>query len=193
MGSSQLPPAAAWRHHTAREGFETVVLASGPGGLHLRGATTAVEEGVGWFVQYEIVVDDDWCTQRAEVSSSSERGSYHCVVERIGSGGWRVDGQERSDLAGCRDVDLESSACTNAMPVHRMQLVIGQQRDAPAVYVRAVDMTVERLEQRYRRLTDDGGHMRYHYESPRFAFEADLAYDEWGLVVDYPGIATRVY
>jgi uncharacterized protein len=189
----QLPPSAAWRHHTAREAFETVFFASQPAGLHVRGSTAAVEDGEAWFVQYEIVVGDDWCTQRADVSSWSERGSHRSVIERIGSGSWRVDGRARPDLDGCLDVDLEASACTNAMPVHRMQLAVGEERDAPAVYVRAVDGAVERLEQRYRRLADDGGQPRYHYVSPRFAFEADLVYDERGLVVDYPGIATRVH
>ena len=190
---SQLPPAAAWRHHTARDGFETAFFACASTGWRLRGATTAVEDGVVWFVEYEIVVDDDWCTQFADVSFRSEGGALGLVVERDGSGSWRVDGRARPDLDGCLDVDLESSACTNTMPVHRMQLSTGEQRDAPAVYVRAVDGTVDRLEQRYRRLTDEGARSRYHYRSPRFGFEADLVYDEWGLVVDYPGIATRVY
>lgn len=190
---SQLPPAAAWRHQRARDGFETVLFASVAGQTHLRGATAAVEEGVAWFVHYEIVVDGNWDTQRADVTSWSERGSHRVLVERIGEADWRVDGRARVDLAGCLDVDLESSACTNAMPVQRMRLAIGQARDAPAVYVRAVDGAVERLEQRYRRLADDGTGQRYHYVSPQFAFEAELVYDDWGLVIDYPGIAHRVY
>ena len=32
---------------------------------------------------------------------------------------------------------------------------------------------------------------RYHYASPAFGFECELAYDESGLVLDYPGIAVR--
>jgi hypothetical protein len=58
--------------------------------------------------------------------------------------------------------------------------------------VRALDLTVERLEQTYRRLADDErGRQRFHYTSPRFGFECVLAYDESGLVLDYPGIAVR--
>jgi hypothetical protein len=37
---------------------------------------------------------------------------------------------------------------------------------------------------------DDPGAV-YHYESPRFGFEARLAFDRSGLVVDHPGIARR--
>ena len=32
---------------------------------------------------------------------------------------------------------------------------------------------------------------RYRYRAPSFDFECELVYDESGLVLDYPGIATR--
>ena len=78
------------------------------------------------------------------------------------------------------------------MPVHRLELGVGARADAPAAYVRAVDVRVERLEQEYRRIEDDGPHRRYDYRSPVFDFACDLVYDASGLVLDYPGIATRV-
>ena len=109
-----------------------------------------------------------------------------------GTGGWRVDGEEAPQLAGCLDVDLEASAFTNALPVHRLGLDVGQRADAPAAYVRALDFRVERLEQSYERLQDRGRQSHYDYISPVFDFRAELVYDEFGLVLDYPGIAVRV-
>jgi hypothetical protein len=91
------------------------------------------------------------------------------------------------------DVDLEASAFTNALPVNRLGLDVGQHADAPAAYVRAHDLRVERLEQHYTRLTGDGTRSRYDYRAPRFDFTAVLVYDEFGLVLDYPGIAVRAY
>jgi hypothetical protein len=32
---------------------------------------------------------------------------------------------------------------------------------------------------------------RFHYEAPVFNFECELAYDDSGLLLDYPGIAVR--
>jgi hypothetical protein len=81
---------------------------------------------------------------------------------------------------------------TNALPVHRLGLEVGEGANAPAAYVRAPDLTVERLEQRYFRGPDDGRHQRYHYAAPAFEFETDLLYDEAGLVIDYPGLAIRI-
>jgi hypothetical protein len=53
-------------------------------------------------------------------------------------------------------------------------------------------LEVERLEQSYARLPDEGRRARYDYASPSFDYRAELVYDEFGLVVEYPGIAVRV-
>jgi hypothetical protein len=113
------------------------------------------------------------------------------VVELERGAGWRVNGAAAPELDGCVDVDLEASAFTNALPVHRLGLAVGEEADAPAAYIRARDLSVAVLEQRYVRLPDDGDKARFHYAAPAFDFEAELVYDESGLVIDYPGIATR--
>ena len=91
-----------------------------------------------------------------------------------------------SQLDGLIDVDLEASACTNTLPIHRLPLPLGELTEAPAAYVRALDLSVARLDQTYRRL--DG--RRYDYTSEA-DFRAVLEYDAAGLIVDYPGIAVR--
>ncbi|MFI6511508.1 putative glycolipid-binding domain-containing protein [Streptosporangium sp. NPDC050855] len=94
-------------------------------------------------------------------------------------------------MDGCLDVGLESSVMTNAFPVHRPGLGPGAAAKAPAAYVRAADLAVERLEQDYLRVADEGSRRCYDYASPAFGFACRLAYDESGLVLDYPGIAVR--
>jgi hypothetical protein len=62
---------------------------------------------------------------------------------------------------------------------------------APATYVRARDLSIERLEQQYARTIDQDEHQRYDYPAPAFNFSCQLVYDEAGLVLEYPGIAVR--
>jgi uncharacterized protein len=187
------PLIAAFRHHDAREGFEVVSVTVGPASVRVHGQTAAVEDGQPWSVRYVITLDQAWHTRHAEVWGLSATGERSVITEIDGSGRWRVNGDLRPDLAGCLDVDLESSACTNTIPVHRMGLSVGEEAEAPAVYIRAVDLTVERLEQTYRRLPSDDGRQRYDYRAPVFDFEGRLVYDEAGLLLDYPGIASRAY
>jgi uncharacterized protein len=80
---------------------------------------------------------------------------------------------------------------TNTLPIHRMGLRAGDRAAAPAVYVRARDLGIERLDQDYARIIDEGRHQRYDYAAPAFGFACRLVYDESGLVLDYPGIAVR--
>jgi hypothetical protein len=189
---AELPASAAWRHHTARDGFETVFLRSDWNGFHVDGQTSAVEDGVAWAVRYRIELDDEWCTRAAYVRARSAGGERDQRLESDGAGHWRVNGEFVEELDGCLDVDLEASACTNTFPVHRLDLATGAAADAPAVYVRAVDVAVERLEQRYSRLDDADGRLRFHYVAPQFDYDDTLTYDASGLTLEYPALATRV-
>ena len=185
------PRSAAWQHVEARRGFEVVFLRSEGDHNRIEGDTTAVEGDDVWTVRYAIALRSDWSTISAEITGRSGTGTREVAHESDGRGRWQVNGRRRPELDGCMDVDLESSALTNALPVHRLDLAVGEDAEAPAAYVRALDMNVERLEQQYLRLPDSSGRRRYRYRAPSFDFECELVYDEYGLVVDYPGIATR--
>jgi hypothetical protein len=184
-----LPPSAGWRHHAARTGFETVFMGRTRQGWRFDGHTAAVEDDRPWTVRYRIAVDSRWHTRRARVWLWSEFGELRRTITTDGSGRWEVDGRHASDLDGCLDVDLESSACTNTFPVHRLAGPVDARQDAPAAFVRVADLRVERLEQGY----VSRGEGVYDYEAPVFDFTCRLRYDRSGLVVDYPGIAVRLH
>lgn len=189
---SELPAVAAWRHVVAHEGFEVVFPRREADGYLFDGHATGIEEGIPWGFRYEVRLDGTWATREARVRSRSVTGEHELRLEGDGSGSWTTDGRPAPELDGLVDVDLEGSAFTNALPVHRLRLAEGEGSEAPAVYVRAPDLRVERLEQHYARLPDDDAGTRFDYHSPAFGFRAVLVYDESGLVVDYPGIAVRV-
>lgn len=187
-----LPATAAWLHRDARAGFEVAYFEPIEGGHRIEGYTTAVEDGRTWFVAYDIAVDSAWRTRKARVTGRSAAGRRTVLLEADGSGHWQVDGEPASHLDGCLDVDLESSAMTNTFPVHRTSLPIGARVAAPAAYVRATDLSVERLEQEYLRAPDRGTGRCFDYAAPAFDFSCRLVYDAAGLVLDYPGIASRM-
>jgi hypothetical protein len=183
------PPAAAWRHRDAREGFEVAFIERAHEGVRVEGLTSGVEAGILWGVWYRIELDARWRTQRASLVSWTGAGRREVTLEAA-AGRWTLDGAHAPELDGCVDVDLEASAFTNAFPVRRLGLEVGQAAEAPAAWVR-LDPAVERLEQRYVRAPDDGERRRYAYAAPPVAFEAEIVYDASGLVLEYPGIAVR--
>jgi uncharacterized protein len=192
MVFAELPPSAAWQHRDARDGFEVVFVHATDDGHRIEGHTCAVEDGVAWVIEYRIVVDANWTTRSAHILRRSATGRSETRLDADRAGEWQVDGQRAAHLAGCLDVDLESSVLTNALPIHRLRPTAGESGAAPAAYVRAADVIVERLEQRYERIEDDNGLERYAYSAPRFGYTGILGYDASGLLLDYPGIARRV-
>jgi uncharacterized protein len=187
-----LPPSAAWAHRDARSGFEVAYFQPHDDGHLLTGATTAVEDGQSWIVDYEIQVDVGWRTLSARVTGRSTTGARTRLLETDGEGRWRIDGEPALHLDGCLDVDLESSAMTNALPVRRLDLAPGEHAAAPAAFVRAGSLAVERLGQHYRRRTGPGGEQVYDYAAPQFDVSCVIRYDEAGLALEYPTIAVRV-
>jgi uncharacterized protein len=168
----------AFRHLGVRDGFEVVWFA--PPTL-LRGGSTFIEDGAGHHICYDIMLAADGSTSAATIRSLERT----VTLARVG-GVWTVDDIERPDLADCPDIDLESSAVTNALPIARLSLAVGETGRALAAWVRA-DLTVERLEQTYTRLDEH----RYDYISHYDDLRVVLEYSDDGLILDYPGIAAR--
>ena len=78
--------------------------------------------------------------RRRAVCGRDQRRRDRCGRERPLA---RGNGRAEPELDGCFDVDLEASACTNTLPIHRLAgLGIGEEAAAPAVYVRATDLAV---------------------------------------------------
>ena len=187
-----LPVSAAWRHVDASDGFEVVFPSPQGDEPRFDGHVTAVEEGQPWALSYSIALDPAWRSCGARIVSRAAMGTRELELGRDAEGGWLVNGAPAPHVGGGDDIDLEGSSITNAFPVRRLGLAPGESAEAPALYVRAPDLRIERLDQSYRRLEDDGSHRRYHYASPAFGYEAVLVYDESGFILDYPGIAVRV-
>lgn len=188
MSFSALPLVASWRHERARVGFEVTFFAEDDRGRRVEGTTTATEDGTSWIVNYVIHLDESWLTRSARITGHSGGATHATAIEADGEGHWQVDGVPAPHLRGCLDLDLEASAMTNTFPVHRLRMPAGRAVSAPAAYVRAVGLAVDRLEQTYSRSSE--GH--YDYAAPQFDFACRLVYDQHGLILDYPGIATRV-
>ena len=192
MRPDRPPATASWRHNGLRSGFEAAYFTNEVNGLLIEGTTVGLQDGATWVVSYEVHVDLAWRTRVARITIRTSSGSIDRHLEADAVGHWLIDGEEADHLTGCLDVDLESSAMTNALPVHRLALARGERASAPAAYVRLPDASIERLEQRYTRIEGQpDGRDCYEYHAPVFDFRCVLVYDEAGLVLDYPGIAVR--
>lgn len=142
-------------------------------------------------VRYRVACDPDWRVRDVSVEIERPFG----VPDRLhlssdGAGQWRDEEEESlPHLGGCIDIDLSCSPFTNTLPIRRLNLQPGQTEDIRVTFIHVPSLAVEPWNQRYTGISD--GTVRY--ESVDSDFRRELEIDEDGLVVEYPGLFTRVW
>jgi uncharacterized protein len=167
-------------HHTAGLGFRAL-------GRLIR----ADPEGE-FTASYRAVVREDGSIERVSVTSATAERERHLTINRTEDGYWLLDtgsGGTRAEFRGAVDVDLAGCVLFNALPIRRL----GLHREAgehaiPMVYVSMPDLEVYLVEQRYRTVSAGDAAV---VEFSSDGFTSELQVDSEGVVLAYPGIATR--
>ena len=162
-----------WRW-TDREGHEAARLDDET----LRGTSVLKHEDAVCSLAYRIECDAAWRTQLVLVHGFI--GAREVEIEIVANRGrWTMNGTHVPAVEGCIDVDLNFSPSTNLLPIRRLNLAIGEEATVRAAWLRFPTLTLEPLEQTYRRT----GERTYQYSSA--SFTAEIAVNEAGLVLRY--------
>ena len=156
------------------------------GGWALRGTVVRqFKEGSGT-IAYVVRTDGGWRTRRVWIEQLLD-GAHGEVEIEVSRGAWFVGREERRELHGCVDVDLEATPATNILPLKRIGMKVGSKVDVKVAWMRFPSLKVLPLRQSYERL----GKARYVYRSGP-GFEAELDVDGFGLVRRYGQYWTAV-
>lgn len=179
---SDAAAAILWRR-VDRPGHESARVSHIAQGWELGGTAVFAHEGKSCALSYTIACDREWRTKSADVVGWLGADAVR-VNALVGEDGlWRVDGVDVPEIAGCVDVDLNFSPSTNLLPIRRLNLAVGEEKEVRAAWLRFPSFRFEPLEQTYRRLAED----RYVYRSAGGRFERELEIDSNGFVLRYPG------
>ena len=154
-------------------------MSSSAAGWVLTGMVVATYELAPLDVLYEVAVDDYWATRAVSVVVNRLAHPSMLQLERDSDGNWTIDGVAAPRLQGCVDVDLGVTPSTNTLPIRRLGLEVGCEREIAVAWVKFPDLRVERGLQTYTRIANNV----WRYTSG--AFTADLTVDGSGLVVRY--------
>jgi hypothetical protein len=160
---------------------------------------------VPYRLDYQLATADRYATARLVVRAHGQGWRRALELERDASGRWscRTEAEGMRDLpapggdlatvAGALDCDLALSPLTNSMPVLRHRLHEG---DGPVdflvAWVSVPDLAVHASRQRYTFVRKDPHARIVRFESLDSAFVAEVSFDRYGVVLDYPGIARHV-
>lgn len=177
-----LPETVLWRR-LDRPGHESCRLSRTTPGWSLEGLAVFDHEQQPCALHYSIQCTASWKTKSALVRGWVANNLIDVEVNVLDQGSWLLNGKGQPDLTGCLDIDLNFSPSTNTLPIRRLNLEVGEERDVHAAWLRFPGFTLELLKQRYRRLDRN----TYVYESADGTFVRTLSVSEAGLVTHYPG------
>lgn len=155
------------------------------------GSAVFAEDGRVATLSYRLRTDDDWVSRSASIHGWIGAEPLAIEIARTkganGTWGWTVDGREVPELAGLSDIDLGFTPATNTHAIRRLGLAKGEEGATTAVWLDTDDWQVKPLPQTYR----CAGTGIYDYSSPLHDFHARLIADDFGAIVEYPGLWRR--
>jgi hypothetical protein len=158
-------------------------------------------------LDYRLETTARWLTRRLQVDATGTGWRRSLDLRSDGAGRWTIEasydgdvdlpppGGDPAAVAGALDCDLGASPLTNLMPVRRHDLHRSPDEvDFLMAWVSVPDLAVSLSPQRYEtvRAAAAGAEAVVRYVGEHRDFTAELVLDADGLVVDYPGLATRV-
>lgn len=177
--------------------LESTRVLLGPGGLRALGRSVRVrEDGTAFTASYRLFVREGGELQRLSVTTASPERERSLTLNRTEDGDWLLDtgsGGARAVFGGAIDVDLQYSALFNALPIRRLRLhrERGEHR-LPIVFVALPTLEVALVHQHYRTVAPLDSAERSVVAFRWDDFAAELTVDADGMVLDYPGVGTRV-
>jgi uncharacterized protein len=167
--------------------LENCLVTTNDGGSEINSTIVGKYHEVVYHVEYKIKVNANWETLFVEVHSRHSDRFEKIVIESDESGNWKLNEKEAVQFTGCVDVDIPLTPFTNTLPVNRLNLAPGAERQIKVIYLDILQSQMAPVIQKYTRLSET----QYRYENVPNDFEAVVTVNEDGFVVDYPSLFVR--
>lgn len=191
--------------HPAR--LDTATINLEPGRLTAHGTSRTDAYALSW----ALTTTDGWVTRRLTATVHGHGWSRHLELERSDDGVWSSIANSSGDcplpapglddpasLTGALDCDLGLCPVTNTMPIlrlnlHTEELAPVDETSMAVAWVDVPSLRVLQSRQMYSQLRapSAGRNGVVLYSSDNHGFTAELEIDSDGIVVNYPGLATR--
>jgi hypothetical protein len=178
--------AVIWRRHMDNASFESARLIRSHAGSQFNGTILAAHENRPLEICYQIFCDLDWRTR--EVVIQQRYGFVESNLKLSADEGAWTRGSLLPELTSCIDVDIEFTPATNALPINRLNLGVGESAEIQVAWIRVPSLAIVPARQRYERLSTG----TYRYASVDSGFQADIEVDAFGLAIRYGNIWERI-
>jgi uncharacterized protein len=176
-------PAMLWRR-LDQPGHDSARLVFHDAQWHLTGTAVFVESEEPCRLDYRVVCDASWRSMAASMAGWLGNRAISIELRADGAGRWQLNDADCPAVAGCLDLDLSFTPATNLLPIRRLALPIGEKAAVRSAWLTFPALTLEPLDQEYRRT-----HVTtYAYESNGGSFSTELEVNGDGFVTFYPNL-----
>jgi hypothetical protein len=136
--------------------------------------------------QFVIRMSATWMVQQFLLFRDLEEPDLWLATD--GHGRWgEMNGDHRTELDGCIDIDLPGTPFTNSILIHRLPLHVGHSSTQNVITIDTETLGVTVVPQMYTRLDTH----RWQYISLLQNKTVEVSVDEFGFVIDEPGAFSR--
>ncbi|MBX0299039.1 putative glycolipid-binding domain-containing protein [Cryobacterium sp. 1639] len=188
----------AWRGHDDPGRIDRALIEIGQSGMEAQGASITAAYATAWSLD----ASDAWRTRTVDISAHGAGWMRSLALIRDENDHWTAVTQMHGDadlppagladpgsVDGALDCDIALCPATNTMPIRRLGLLNGNVQETSLVmaWIEVPSLRVFRSDQVY--AASMPGRVRF--RSASGDFHAELTVDSDGIVIDYPGLATR--
>ncbi len=182
--------AVIWKP-VAYEGLEHLTLREDDSGVHIESVVIGLENQSAFRLGYHLHCDRGFAIRNLSLTLAS---GAELMLTTDGHGAWfDATGKSLPDFDGCLDIDISATPFTNTLPIRRLEWQPGQTEILNMLYISVPDLTPRLDEQRYTCLEKRADESLFRFEQLSTGFTASLPVDPDGLVLDYPGLFTRLW
>ncbi|WP_143310949.1 putative glycolipid-binding domain-containing protein [Chitinophaga vietnamensis] len=154
------------------------------------GDITGVIRDQPFSIHYEVEIAPNWHTSSFLIRSSGPAARELKLTSDLGGHWFDKDNNYIAAFDGCIDIDISLTPFTNTLPVQRLQALPNDgEAMIDVIYILLPEFELQKTQQRYTRLRAD----TWRYDNVTTPFTADLTFDEYGIMKDYPGLLQRRY
>lgn len=155
--------------------------------FHCRGEIVGNKNNQIYGVDYQLVADDKWKIRFFSIECKQGHKNYSLHAHKINEL-WVIDECEHPELNDCFDIDISVTPFTNTLPINRLKLEVGEQKEISVLYINPLEERFTPLIQQYERVSED----TYLYRNLGTEFESEIIVDKNGFVLEYPKLYQRI-
>lgn len=137
--------------------------------------------------EYFIKTNTQWEPLLLELKYRIDNQESALQLEKTTNNNWLLNNKPMNKFHDCIYIDISITPFTNTLPVNNLQLSLNERKKIKVIYINIFEQQVKQVEQIYQRLSAT----KYLYQNVPNDFEAEIDFDEFGFVVNYPQLFTK--